>query len=177
MGCVLLHYLILQVILVNKIGRRKPKHPTSKLQIRRFRRNSLAVMMNSINNVIRAPNNPVQALEDDVMDVFDPVDIINDNDNINKDENDDREAECYPNRGRFLARSVGSHNMDTNFPSLSMEATNSNTCAATGLMLLAPSASADLESPGASLGKSKGICRIQENQDKLILPFTSMGVY
>merc|ERR1711895_166159 len=152
MGCVLLHYLILQVILVNKMGRRKPKHPTSKLQIRRFRRNSLAVMRNSINIFIRAPNNPVQALEDDVMDVFDPVDIIN-------DENDDREAECYPNRGRFLARSVGSHNMDTNFPSLSMEATNSNTCAATGLMLLAPSASADLESPGASLGKSKGICR------------------
>jgi len=106
------------------MGRRKPKHPTSKLQIRRFRRNSLAVMRNSINIFIRAPNNPVQALEDDVMDVFDPVDIINDNDDINKDENDDREAECYPNRGRFLARSVGSHNMDTNFPSLSMPATN-----------------------------------------------------
>ena len=109
------------------MGRRKPKHPTSKLQIRRFRRNSLAVMRNSINIFIRAPNNPVQALEDDVMDVFDPVDIINDNDDINKDENDDREAECYPNRGRFLARSVGSHNMDTNFPSLSMPATNSST--------------------------------------------------
>merc|ERR1711895_40560 len=176
MGCVLLHYLILQVILVNKLGRRKPKHPTSKLQIRRFRRNSLAVMRNSINIFIRAPNNPVQALEDDVMDVFDPVDIINDNDDINKDENDDREAECYPNRGRFLAQSVGSHNMDTNFPSLSMPATNSNTsttsgeleastsntCAATGLMLLAPSASADLESPGASLGKSKGISEFKK---------------
>ena len=32
---------------------------------------------------IRAPNSPVQALEDDVMDIFDPVDIINDNDDIN----------------------------------------------------------------------------------------------
>merc|ERR1712237_137743 len=132
MVCVFLHYLILKVILVNKMGRRKPKHPTSKLQIRRFRRNSLAVMRNSINIFIRAPNNPVQALEDDVMDVFDPVDIINDNDDINKDENDDREAECYPNRGRFLALSVGSHNMDTNFPSLSMPATNSSTSTTSG---------------------------------------------
>ena len=27
---------------------------------------------------IRAPDSPVQALEDDLMDVFDPMDIIND---------------------------------------------------------------------------------------------------
>ena len=89
---------------------------------------SFEAMWNSRNiDNIRAPDSPVQALEDDVMDVFDPVDIINDNDDINKDENDDREAEGYPNLGRFHVRSVGSHNMDTNFPSLSMPPTNSST--------------------------------------------------
>ena len=75
---------------------------------------SFKAMWNSRNIDIRAPDSPVQALEDDVMNVFDPVDIINDNDDINKDENDDREAEGYPNLGRFHVRSVGSHNMDTN---------------------------------------------------------------
>ena len=72
-------------------------------------------MWNRRHIYIRAPDSPVQALEDDVMDVFDPVDIINDNDDINKDENDDREAEGYPNLGRFHVWSVGSQNMDTNF--------------------------------------------------------------
>ena len=89
---------------------------------------SFEAMWNSRNiDNIRAPDSPVQALEDDVMDVFDPVDIINDNDDINKDENDDREAKGYPNLGRFHVWSVGSHNMDTNFPSLSMPPTNSST--------------------------------------------------
>ena len=89
---------------------------------------SFEVMWNSRNIYnIRAPDSPVQALEDDVMDDFNPVDIINDNDDINKDENDDRKAEGYSNLGRYDVRSVGSHNMDTNFTSLSMLPTNSST--------------------------------------------------
>ena len=86
-------------------------------------------MWNSWHIYIKAPNSPVQALEDDVMDVFDPVDIINDNDDIIKDENDDKEAKGYPDLGCFHVRSVGSHNMDTNFPFLSMPPTTTNTCA------------------------------------------------
>ena len=65
-----------------------------------------------------APNSPVQA---NVIDDNASIDPVDDNYNVSDCVN---QEELWPNSGRFLARNVGSHNVDTSTPDLPSSSTS-----------------------------------------------------